>query len=78
MKWEYKIVRFLPKQITFPTEKLLVQMEDMLNELGKMGWEVIAMESNQWVVILKRPVQQPIAGSKKKSDNIDQTQTFRF
>jgi len=54
MQWEYKIVDF-PMLMFKDESKRTEHYEQMLNELGKAGWEAVNM--GQLCVLMKRQIQ---------------------
>lgn len=54
--WEYKIVKLESEGLGLNFEKNLSKYHDQLNQLGKLGWELVTL-SESWgypVAYLKR------------------------
>ena len=45
-QWEYKLVILKPDGMGFSAGKNNKKSEDHLNQLGKLGWELVAVRDN--------------------------------
>jgi hypothetical protein len=62
MQWEYKLVALgLLVDATEPKQR--EKHEQILNDLGREGWEAVAYEAQSDTVLLKRPAKY--SGEKK-------------
>lgn len=61
MQWEYKIVALgLMVDATEPNQR--DRHEEILNDLGREGWEAFAYSAQSDTVLLKRPIAQALRG----------------
>ncbi len=44
--WEYKLVILKPDGLGLNTEKNVQTYQDTLNQLGKIGWELVALKDS--------------------------------
>jgi hypothetical protein len=64
MQWEYKLIALgLLVEATEPNQR--EKHEQMLNNLGRNGWEAVAYAAQSDTVLLKRPTRH--SGKKKES-----------
>lgn len=57
IEWEYTILSPCPRRWWYSHPDLMYEGRDLLNKLGKDGWELVAVTSNDDVpeAIFKRP-----------------------
>ena len=64
MQWEYKFVALgLLVDATEPHQR--EKHEQILNDLGRCGWEAVAYTAQSDTVLLKRPVKAGAAGRRR-------------
>lgn len=57
MRWEYKTLKYT-KRSFFTSAVNSEELEQVLNELGRDGWELVSINQTQMlpsIIILKRP-----------------------
>lgn len=59
--WEYEFVYPLVPRIGPPLDQELNRLTDRLNDLGRAGWEMVALSDG--CGIFKRPKEEPEYGS---------------